>query len=51
MKPAWLAKVPPAWRARMVRMGFNLHPAFRGTGGRVDHVAPDLRHIRVRLPL
>lgn len=35
----------------MVRLGFNLHPAFRGTGGRVVHVAPDLRHIRVRLPL
>lgn len=35
----------------MVRMGFNFHPAFRGTGGRVVHVAQDLRHIRVRLPL
>lgn len=35
----------------MVRMGFNLHPAFRGTGGRVIHVAGDLRHIRVKLPL
>ena len=34
-----------------MRMGFNLHPAFRSTGGRVVHVAPDLRHIRVRLPL
>lgn len=51
MKPAWLAKVPSAWRARMVRMGFNLHPAFRGTGGRVEHVAHDLSHIRIRLPL
>lgn len=51
MKPAWLTKVPPSWRARMVRMGFNLHPAFRGTGGRVEHVAPDLSHIRIRLPL
>ncbi|AXS79575.1 DUF4442 domain-containing protein [Dechloromonas sp. HYN0024] len=51
MKPAWLAKLPPVWRARMVRMGFNLHPAFRGSGGRVIHVANDLRHIRVRLPL
>ena len=51
MKPAWLARVPPAWRARMVRLGFNLHPAFRGTGGRVEHVAHDLSHIRIRLPL
>ncbi len=51
MKPAWLAKLSPAWRARMVRLGFNLHPAFRGTGGRVVHVARDLRHIRICLPL
>jgi acyl-coenzyme A thioesterase PaaI-like protein len=51
MKPAWLSRVPAVWRARMMRMGFNLHPAFRGTGGRVEHVAQDLSHIRVRLPL
>lgn len=35
----------------MVRLGFNLHPAFRGSGGRVVHVARNLRHIRIRLPL
>lgn len=35
----------------MVRLGFNFHPAFRGTGGRVVHVAKDLRHIRIRLAL
>ena len=51
MKPAWLAKLSPTWRARMVRLGFNFHPAFRGTGGRVVHVARDLRHIRICLPL
>lgn len=51
MKPAWLAKLSPTWRARMVRLGFNLHPAFRGTGGRVVHVGRDLRHIRIALPL
>ena len=51
MKPAWLAKLSPVWRARMVRLGFNFHPAFRGTGGRVVHVARDLRHIRIALPL
>jgi hypothetical protein len=49
MKPAWLAKLSPSWRARMVRLGFNFHPAFRGTGGRVVHVAKDLRHIRISL--
>jgi acyl-coenzyme A thioesterase PaaI-like protein len=51
VKPAWLAKLSPKWRVRMVKMGFNFHPAFRGTGGRVVHVATDLSHIRVRLPL
>ncbi|UCV05335.1 DUF4442 domain-containing protein [Dechloromonas denitrificans] len=51
MKPAWLARLSPTWRARMVRMGFNFHPAFRGTGGRVVHVAKDLRHIRICLAL
>ena len=49
MKPAWLARLSPTWRARMVRLGFNFHPAFRGTGGRVVHVARDLRHIRIAL--
>lgn len=51
MKPAWLAKVPAPWRSRMMRLGFNLHPAFRGTGGRVEHISDDLSHIRIRLPL
>ncbi|HEX7749611.1 MAG TPA: DUF4442 domain-containing protein [Bordetella sp.] len=47
----WLARLPPRWRARAMRLGFNLHPAFRGTGGRVQYIAPDLSHVRVRLPL
>lgn len=51
MKPSWIAKLPPTWRARMVKLGFNFHPAFRGSGGRVVHVSPNLDHIRVRLPL
>jgi len=51
MKPSWIVKLPPVWRARVMRMGFNLHPAFRSTGGRVVHVAPDLCHMRVRLQL
>lgn len=50
-KPSWFNRLPPSWRARVVRMGFNLHPAFRGTGGRVEYVSHDLRHIRVRLRL
>jgi hypothetical protein len=51
MRATWLNKLVPSWRARMVRLKFNLHPAYRGTGGRVVHVAPDLSHIRVSLPL
>lgn len=34
-----------------MRAGFNLHPAFRGTGGRVVFISRDLLQVRVRLPL
>lgn len=51
MKIAWLRHIPPSWRSRLVRLGFNLMPAYRGTGGRVEHVTPDLSYVRVRLPL
>lgn len=50
MKPAWLKRLPKAWLPWLVRWGFNWHPAFRGTGGRMVHVSRDLRHLRVRLP-
>ena len=51
MKPHWLAKLPPRWQAWIMKAGFNFHPAFRGTGGRVEYVSPQLNHIRIRLPL
>lgn len=51
MRSNWLNRMPPAWRARLVRWGFNWHPAWRRTGGRVVYVAPDISHIRVRLRL
>ncbi|CAP43758.1 conserved hypothetical protein [Bordetella petrii] len=51
MKPYWFQRLPPAWRARLMRAGFNLHPAFRATGGRVTHISPDFLHLRIRLPL
>jgi acyl-coenzyme A thioesterase PaaI-like protein len=38
-------------RTRLMRWGFNLHPAYRGTGGRVVYIERDYREIRVRLPL
>ncbi|WP_323018676.1 DUF4442 domain-containing protein [Castellaniella sp.] len=51
MKLSQLSRLPLRWQARAMRTGFNLHPAFRATGGRVVYVAPDLLHIRVRLAL
>ena len=46
-----LARLPPTWRARFLQLGFNWHPAFRATGGRVHKVSANLQHIVVRLPL
>ncbi|MEX1246739.1 MAG: DUF4442 domain-containing protein [Thermoanaerobaculia bacterium] len=34
-----------------MRWGFNLFPAYRGTGARVTYIAADWREVRVRLPL
>jgi hypothetical protein len=34
-----------------MRWGFNLFPAFRGTGARVTYIADDFREVRVKLPL
>ncbi|MWV39797.1 DUF4442 domain-containing protein [Natrialba sp. INN-245] len=38
-------------RSRLYRIGFNLFPAYRRTGGRVTYVAPDWQEIRIKLPL
>jgi len=37
--------------SRLLRIRFNLFPAYRGTGARVTYIADDLREIRIRLPL
>lgn len=34
-----------------MRWGFNLFPAFRGTGARITYIADDYREMRVKLPL
>ncbi|MCS7058702.1 MAG: DUF4442 domain-containing protein [Meiothermus sp.] len=39
------------WRSRLWRWGFNLFPAYWGTGGRVVYIAPDWREVHVALPL
>jgi hypothetical protein len=51
MKKSWLDYLPKTWKTHVVRIGFNLHPAYRRTGGRVVHVSPDMTLIRIRLPL
>lgn len=43
--------MPESARTRLLRWGFNLFPAYRGTGARVTYVADDFREIHVRLPL
>lgn len=43
--------MPESFQSRRFRWGFNLFPAYRGTGGRVTYVADDYREVRVKLPL
>lgn len=38
-------------RTRLQRWGFNLFPAYRGTGGRITYIARDWRELRIRVPL
>jgi acyl-coenzyme A thioesterase PaaI-like protein len=43
--------MPESFRSRVTRWGFNLFPAYRGTGARLTYVSSDWREVRVRLPL
>ena len=43
--------MPESFRSRLARWGFNLFPAFWGTGARITYIADNYREIRVRLPL
>src|SRR5512145_941822 len=43
--------MPESLRTRVQRFGFNLFPAYRGTGGRVTYIAHDWREVRVEIPL
>ncbi len=36
---------------RLRRWGFNLFPAFRGTGAWITYLADDFREVRLRIPL
>lgn len=43
--------MPESLRTRLTRLGFNLFPAYRGTGGRITYISSDFREIRVKVPL
>jgi acyl-coenzyme A thioesterase PaaI-like protein len=43
--------VPESWASRRLRWGFNLFPAFRGTGARITYLSGDFREVHVELPL
>jgi acyl-coenzyme A thioesterase PaaI-like protein len=40
-----------SFASRRLRWGFNLIPAYRGTGARVTYISADFREVRVELPL
>jgi hypothetical protein len=37
------------WRTRLQRLGFNLWPSYRGTGGRVRYIAEDWQEVRIEI--
>ncbi|MEQ1761945.1 MAG: DUF4442 domain-containing protein [Pyrinomonadaceae bacterium] len=43
--------MPESFRSKRFRWGFNLFPAYRGTGGRVIYIAGDWHEVKVKLPL
>jgi hypothetical protein len=43
--------VPESRSTRWLRWRFNLFPAYRGVGARIEYIASDFREVRVRLPL
>ena len=43
--------MPESLHTQLMRLGFNLFPAYRGTGGRITYISHDLREMRVALPL
>ena len=38
-------------KTQLMRWGFNLFPAYRGTGARITYIADDWREIRIKVPL
>ena len=40
-----------SFHSRLYRWGFNIYPAYRGTGGWITYIAKDWREIHVKVPL
>lgn len=40
-----------SFKSRRFRWGFNLFPAYRGTGGRVRYISESFTEVRVEIPL
>lgn len=43
--------MPESFKSRGFRWGFNIFPAYRGTGGRVTYIAHDWHKVQVKVPL
>jgi hypothetical protein len=43
--------MPESFQTRLYKWGFNIYPAYRGTGGWITYIARDWREIRVKVPL
>ncbi|MFT0545382.1 PaaI family thioesterase [Allopusillimonas ginsengisoli] len=50
MNLSLLHRIPEKWRARAMRAGFSVHPAFRRSGGRIQSISPDLSRVCIKLP-
>lgn len=46
-----MGELKESWRTWFFRLGINLYPSYRGSGGRVKYIAPDWLEIRMELPL
>jgi acyl-coenzyme A thioesterase PaaI-like protein len=38
-------------RSYLIRFAFNLFPCYRRTGARIIYISPDVREVRIKLPL
>ena len=43
--------MPESFESRLLRWKFNLFPAYRGSGARIEYIASNFREIRTRLDL